>query len=71
MAFARTVIQVSDGGLLQVRKPLRGQPLPRGRHTRFSESGGATDSPSAERVLLRGVPAPSGAHLRFGATPEK
>ncbi len=54
-----------------MRKPLRGQPLPRGRHTRFSESGGATDSPSAERVLLRGVAAPSGAHLRFEATPEK
>ena len=56
---------------LQAGKPLRGQPLPRGRHTRFSEGGAATESPTGKRVLLRGVPAPSGAHLRFEATPKK
>ena len=56
---------------LQVRKPLRGQPLPQGRHMRFADSGAITESPMAERVLLRGVPAPSGGHLRFRGTPEK
>ncbi|CAK0780581.1 hypothetical protein CVIRNUC_005101 [Coccomyxa viridis] len=53
----------------EVRKPLRGLPLSDGRHTRFSDSGTATESPTGERVLLRGVPAPSGGHLRFQPTP--
>ena len=32
---------------VQARKPLRGQPLPRGRHTRFSKGSAAIESPTA------------------------
>ena len=48
-----------------MKEPLRGLPLPAGRHTRFDDDGEGAESPSAERLLLRGVPAPSGSHLRF------
>jgi hypothetical protein len=48
--------------------PLRGVPVPTGKHTRFSMTTGKplSDTPSASRPKLRGVAPAAGTHIRFG-----
>ncbi|GLI65474.1 hypothetical protein VaNZ11_009012 [Volvox africanus] len=44
--------------------PLRGLPVPQGRHIRFDAKGKPLESP--ERTVLRGLPVATGKHTRFG-----
>ncbi|GIM00653.1 hypothetical protein Vretimale_5605 [Volvox reticuliferus] len=43
--------------------PLRGLPVPQGRHLRFDAVGRSIESP--ERTVLRGLPVATGKHTRF------
>jgi len=45
--------------------PLKGLPLPQGKHIRFTSKGKAKESPSSGKVPLRGLPAAEGKHIRF------
>lgn len=45
--------------------PLRGLPLPQGRHMRFTDTGKAVESPGSRRTILRGVAPAAGSHKRF------
>lgn len=46
-------------------EPLKGLPLPQGRHIRFDEEGDALESPTSGKPQLRGLPMATGTHIRF------
>lgn len=47
----------------QSPEPLKGVPVPEGKHTRFDEEGNPSNV--QDRVVLRGVPKARGTHIRF------
>ena len=47
----------------QSPEPLKGVPVPQGKHIRFDEEGNVEEAEN--RTLLRGVPKARGTHIRF------